>query len=463
MEIVLNDGTNIIKRGSLAQVVADNLGANSIGGFVESFVANYLCNTCLTSRTDFQRCNVADNCQMRNRENYEEHLQLLTEDPQSVPLHGIKCACPLNQSRYFNITTKHSPDIMHDILEGLGKMECKLVLSQLIFQDKLFSIDILNARITNFDYGFEDVKNKPSTINCGTLHITDSNLKNSASQMWCLLRFLPLLIGDKVPRNHAHWQLLLKLRQIMDIVFAREITEGMCHYLKYLIKDYHFLFQNLFLDINLIPKHHFIIHYPNALMEVGPIINCWSMRFEAKHYFGKLIAGVVCNFKDICYTIAERHQIQQCHEWHSTKMQEYFAKKFSAVKVFETECKDLILEKFPGLFEQGEIYFTAKASIYGTEYRAGMIVVTDMFNNLPLFGEIQSIFIFGDTPYIFGEMLDTHHFDEHYHSYVCAKPQRAILFFVKQINLKDFHPLYVCSSYEESQDRTKYTLKNAIN
>ena len=45
------------------------------------------------------------------------------------------------------------------------------------------------------------------------------------------------MIGVKVPRDNSHWAMLMKLRDVMDIVFARAITEGMCHFLRYMIDD----------------------------------------------------------------------------------------------------------------------------------------------------------------------------------------------------------------------------------
>lgn len=46
---------------------------------------------------------------------------------------------------------------MHDVLEGVGGYETKLVLNSLIEQK-------LNNRLTNFDYVFSDSHNKPSAI-----------------------------------------------------------------------------------------------------------------------------------------------------------------------------------------------------------------------------------------------------------------------------------------------------------
>ena len=161
----------------------------------------------------------------------------------------MKSPCTLNNSRFFNITTHYTPDIMHDILEGVGKMEVKLVLSQLIHEN-CFDQAMLRARIRSFNYGFTDRKNKPSEIVASTLRVKDSTLENSAAQMWCLLRLLPLMIGDKILRGHAHWALLMKLRDVMDIVFARAITECMCHFLRFLIEDHHSHFKKLFPNTN---------------------------------------------------------------------------------------------------------------------------------------------------------------------------------------------------------------------
>ena len=186
---------------------------------------------------------------------------------------------------------------MHDILEGVGKMEVKLVLSHLM-HDNCFGLVMLNARIRSFNYGFTDRKNKPSEIVTSALREKDSTLNNSAAQMWCLLRLLPLLIGDKIPRGHVHWALLMKLRDVMDIVFARAITEGMCHFLRFLIENHHSHFKKLFPNTNLTPKHHFMTHYPDSMIQVGPIVNgTWCMRYEAKHAIGKTLAGVVFTMK----------------------------------------------------------------------------------------------------------------------------------------------------------------------
>ena len=258
-----------------------------------------------------------------------------------------------------------------------SKCQVKLVLSQLIHEN-CFDLAMLNARLRSFNYGFTDRKNKPSEIVASTLQVKDSTLKNSAAQMWCLQRLLPLMIGDKIPRGHTHWALLMKLRYVMDIVFARAITEGMCHFLRFLIEDHHSHFKKLFPNTNLTPKHHFMAHYPDSMIQVGPIVNgTWCMRYEAKYAIGKTLAGVVCNSKDICYTIVEIHQIRQCHQWLTTGAT--IANKIGPVStllVSDIESKELLLNRVNGLIETDEVFTTKWASVKGTEYRTGMMVAT---------------------------------------------------------------------------------------
>lgn len=102
-----------------------------------------------------------------------------------------------------------------------------------------------------------------------TLRNADNSLKQRAAQMWCLLRIIPFLIGEYIPRDNCFWELILKLRKITDIVFAPSITRGMCIYLRALIEDHHFHFKEIFPESNLIPKHHFLVHYPTMMLQLG--------------------------------------------------------------------------------------------------------------------------------------------------------------------------------------------------
>jgi len=64
--------------------------------------------------------------------------------------------------------------------------------------------------------------------------------------MWTLGRFLPLVVGDLVPRNNQYWNNYLIHLQIMEILFAPKLTPDDCGYLESLISDHHYAFKQLY-------------------------------------------------------------------------------------------------------------------------------------------------------------------------------------------------------------------------
>lgn len=84
--------------------------------------------------------------------------------------------------------------------------------------------------------------------------------------MWCLLRLLPLLIGDLVPEDCVYWINFLKLLKIMDILFAPECTNGMAGYLAETIEDHHKTFIQIY-PRPVTPKFHHMIHMPQWIIQ----------------------------------------------------------------------------------------------------------------------------------------------------------------------------------------------------
>ncbi|KAK0141263.1 hypothetical protein N1851_021705 [Merluccius polli] len=141
----------------------------------------------------------------------------------------------------------------------------------------------------------------------------DGAMRQSAAQAWCLLRLLPLMVGDLVPDDCEEWQLLLLLLSCMELIFSPSLTTPVTTYLGKIIEEHHTMLLELFPNISLRPKHHFMLHYTTAIQKLGPLVQYWAMRFEAKHGFFKRISHVTCNFRNICKTLAFRHQMLQCY------------------------------------------------------------------------------------------------------------------------------------------------------
>ena len=87
-----------------------------------------------------------------------------------------------------------------------------------------------------------------------------------ASQMWCLARMLPLVIGDLVPENEPHWEHFLCLLQIEEIVFAQRTTVQLAAYLSVLVDSYLREYTSLY-EKPVTPKQHYMVHYPQQIIK----------------------------------------------------------------------------------------------------------------------------------------------------------------------------------------------------
>lgn len=260
-QIILPDRTVKTVRGTLAQVCGDNLGINGFFKFVESFVANRSCRVCFGHKEEFQTIFLGEEFELSNSESHNEHIEESRQNPAAVSQSGVKRGCIFNSLHYLHVTENAVPDIMHDLLEGVVSMEVKLVLHKFIYVDNFFTLATFNSYLSNHSYGFCDQKNKPSCLLESTLKSRDNSLKQHASQMWCLMRVLPLLIGSFIPEGNLLWSLILELMKIVDVAFSDSVTEGLSLYLKHLIQEHHSLFRQIFPNTNLLPKHHFMVPY----------------------------------------------------------------------------------------------------------------------------------------------------------------------------------------------------------
>jgi hypothetical protein len=147
VEFNLPHGTYTVY-GTVVCLVADNLAANGVLGFVESFSANYYCRFCKMSKTDCQ-----DSCRQSCallRFTEDHTLDVATCD---VAKTGVKAISALDCLSHFESVESFTPDVMHDILEGSAKIELCKLLTQFIDDEKLFTLNQLNSQISTFHYG----------------------------------------------------------------------------------------------------------------------------------------------------------------------------------------------------------------------------------------------------------------------------------------------------------------------
>ena len=212
---------NTVKRVKfqLVLILGDNLGLNGIFGFVQSFNCNYFCRICTATLKEAQVLTKEDQTKLRTRNSYDLHVQ--QKDASKT---GVRERCVSHNVTDFHIVDNVTVDIMHDVLEGICPYVMNAILKTFIFTTKLFTLQTLNTRIENFDYGPEN-SNKPPPIAINRL-LNYNDLKMLASEMLCFVRYFGVMVGDLIPKNDQHYKLYQYLRQILDIVMYPRVVRS---------------------------------------------------------------------------------------------------------------------------------------------------------------------------------------------------------------------------------------------
>lgn len=261
-------GREVNARVIVLAFCGDNLSLNRLGGFSCCFSNGRVCRFCMISSKQLAQKTHEDMCQARTLGRHELHLAAVAVNTANRRLYGVNEASPLLQLPYFDVTRQLPPDLMHDILEGGAESVLRQVLRSLL-SSRLLSKQDLDL-VWAFKYGKNDTKNKPPAINMSFLN-SNAVLAGTASSKWCLMRFLPLILGTRIPEGNEDWELLLKFREIIDIIFAAEISSARLAYLDVLVQSFLVDFSARYGPGALIPKLHYMVHYARFVRELGQI------------------------------------------------------------------------------------------------------------------------------------------------------------------------------------------------
>lgn len=149
----------------------------------------------------------------------------------------------------------------------------------------------MNQRLKLFEYGYNDIADRPSLILPTTLHSEDNRICQTAAQMMVFIKILPFLLDGLVDSDDVYVAFLGDLIDIFQILIAPVITLGTLSVLKQCIKDHLRKFKELFPNLNIIPKQHYMVHFPSLIKRFGPAVRHWCIWFEAKHKTCKRIAS----------------------------------------------------------------------------------------------------------------------------------------------------------------------------
>lgn len=292
----------------------------------------------------------------------------------------------------------------------------------------------------------------------------DNKLKQSAGQMLVLLKILPFLI-DKIGEND-YTQMLLKLLEIVKILFSPIIALSTLSRLKLLIEQHLQHFKQLFPDANIIPKQHYLLHLPSQIKALGPTVRYMCMRFESKHCFFKQWA-LKSSFKNICKSLVKHNQLYECsqnvHEKHpicSSEVDMGPASEVKNVHYVEGKIKD-----FLGIEHVEHIVSVQWIMQHGNKHTCGKsLVISNVINDTPEFALMKNIYILNASVYCFEcQPLSTVGWNDHYLAYEVEVPDLAQAnIFMDAEKLVDYTPYYCVNFNNSKYIPLKYDLTDII-
>ena len=444
LEISCEEYTGSVKP-VLFQAIGDNLGLHEVLGFVGSFSANFPCRFCKAPKETTRTQLVEDVALLRTKDSVDADILV-----NNVSETGIRRSSELNKLTGFHVSENSAVDIMHDFLEGLIPLEMKLTLKVLI-EEGCFTLGIVNNRLSSFSYGFVDKKNKPSPIQQSAISNPWGSSGQKAAQMKCLALYLPLIIGDLISEESDVWEMFLLLLDIYKIVVAPSISNAGTYVLKALIRDHHQLYLELFPESHLIPKHHFVLHYPRLTRLLGPLAQYSSMRKEAKHKPLKRWARVCNNYKNIAKTVTDRHQQQQSCNFLlrkplqcDTEIRDQVPTQVSSLDEAVDVCASL------GCNMEDVVTLSGSVCIQTYEYKPNCMVLVDWDDDGPQYAKVNHIMEIHNSIYFVLHMWQTRYYNRHLHAYAVLESKELKCIIIKRPqDLRASRPFHVTKCHNK--------------
>lgn len=363
----------------LLSVCGDNLGQNTILGFVPSFNANYCCRICISDKTQRKTWEPVKEGLLRNKQNYAEHVKILT--------YGIVEKCIFNELKYYHVITHMTLDILHDFREGIWRYTMGALLYYLIIEKEYFTLEDLNWKIKYFDYGCTKNVNIPPPITVEA--ITNKYIILSGAEMKSLSLNLAFYVGPLIPESDEKWKIYLLLRKININVESSSFTAQKIANLRFLIHEFLKLYMEHFGNAPF--KFHLLNHYPDKIEAQGPPKYYSTIRFEAKHKPLKKIALTTTSRLNAPHTIAHKNQFNLCLKFMHNNFLSVNIETGPEIKInmdAYTDNETILLE----FLVHDNSYITSWACIYGSHYQAEMCIVLsrDEYDN-DTFGQIKYI------------------------------------------------------------------------
>lgn len=271
-----------------------------------------------------------------------------------------------------------------------------------------------------------------------------------------LLRLLPLMIGFKVPESEPAWHLLMDLKDIVELVVSPFHTDDTIRFLDTKISEHSHRYLQVFPEARVLPKHHYLEHYPQLIKAFGPLVAMCTMRFEAKHSFFKRVVRHTNCFRNILLSLAVKHQFMLAYHLHGTDVLKpaISVSNMSTlpVDVLKENIQEAVLKRFPG---ETYIQVAKTVTCHGTTYSVGMILPYGSTGGLLDFVELNLILIVHGQPVFAVKCLHSW-YSEHLRAFELESTRQVTV--CEQLELTDSYPL---AAYAVEQKRF-VTLKRHI-
>ncbi|XP_072047514.1 uncharacterized protein [Amphiura filiformis] len=438
--LVSKDGVDHLIQGTVSYVSADNLGAHGIGGFMENFsTVQRFCRFCNVSKNNIkEHYRMSADLRRRTEASYNQQAEIVAGNEDLSSIYGMKQNSVLNELQYFHVTRGLPPDIAHDLFEGIVPQVLQQVISHCV-RSGHFTLDYLNTQIRTFPYQKCDRVNKPTKL---SKNLATFKVKETAAQCWCLLRLLPLMVGHRVPIDDPAWNVLVLLSDVVLYSTCPKVTPYIVEFLGDVIEEFLTEYFSVFPEATMTPKMHFLIHYPEMMSEFGPLVACFTLRFEGKHYYFKELYHCTRNTKNICKTLAERHEYYQAFQRSRPKfltegVVEHTKGEEFPIILLPTDVRARVLEVAG---PTDTVYRAQSVKHDGVEYSTGDVLVVGCEN----FAVIRMCLLIAGVPYFSCRRLTIKEYSRHLHAYLVSAEQKHFL--CRLSDLADYRPLGLYSS-----------------
>lgn len=196
-----------------------------------------------------------------------------------------------------------------------------------------------------------------------------------------------------IPEDEPAWQLILDLKYIVDPVVCPVHTNESVAYLETKISEHRYRYWTLFPERKLLPKHHYMEHYPALILLFGPLVSFWTLRFESKYtYFKQVVRHTNC-FKNITLPLVAKHQFMIGHSMFSSSCKKKKTVSTVPLDVLKEEVAVSLHQKYPDLTV---VNLAQSVSADGINFRSGMVTVHGFVGGLPDFAKIVQMCVLKD-------------------------------------------------------------------